>query len=161
VTDSTAHKNDANVDGKAGQPPAEPIPGPLDPLIANLAEIEKYLTNYLVATKDRTLAAARRTLVVAVAAICVAVVVLTLIVTATFLLLHGLANAVAYGTGAAAWVGEVVVGAAIIAGCAIVGFLGARGWLHSASRTVRQKYEQRHLAQRGSNRAERPARAAR
>jgi hypothetical protein len=128
----------------------------LDPLVANLAEIEKYLSNYLIATKDGLQAAARRATIVAAAAIAIGVLVLTLIAAATVLLLHGLASAAAVIAGTHMWVGEIIVGAGAIIGCSLLGVFGTRGWLRSASRTVRRKYEKRHIAQRANVGRERP-----
>jgi membrane protein DedA with SNARE-associated domain len=156
VTDSTAQKSGADDDGRANGKPNEPAPGPLDPLVANLAEIERYLSNYLIATKDGLQAAARRTIIVAAVAISVGVFVLTLIAAATVLFLHGLASAAATAAGTQMWVGEIIVGAGAIVGCILFGFFGTRGWLRSASRTVRRKYEQRHIAQRANLRRDRP-----
>lgn len=156
ATDSTAPKSGVDEDGRANGKASEPAPGPLDPLVANLAEIERYLSNYLIATKDGLQAAARRAIIVAAAAIGVGVFLLTLIAAATVLLLHGLASAAAAIAGTQMWVGEIIVGAGAIVGCTLLGVFGTRSWLRSASRTVRRKYEQRHIAQQANLGRERP-----
>jgi hypothetical protein len=159
VTDSSApHRGESTAASGAHESAPDSPPGPLDPLVANLAEIQEYLANYLSAQKDGLKAAGRRALIVAAGAVGAGVLVLAFIAGAMVLLLVGLAHAVAVAAGGRMWVGEVSVGGGAILIVAVAGFFAARYWLRIASAATKLKYERRHNMQRarfGRDNAER------
>lgn len=149
VTEPFAEKSCESGDAASSTGTANGNPsGALDPLLANLAEIEEYLSNYVAAQKDGLIAAVRRVILVAAAAITLGVIVLAFVGGATVLLLDGLANAVASADGGRIWVGEIVIGSGAILVVAAAGLFGARYWLRLTSRETKRKYEQRHKTQR-------------
>jgi hypothetical protein len=164
---STAATDDRADEPRAaafGSEDSSATPRPLDPLIANLAEVQEYFNNYVSAQKDALIAAGRRALLIAVAAVLALVLAMAAVGAATVLLLEGLAHAIADSAGGRIWIGEIAIGAGLVLVIAAALACVAVFWLRKTTKATKRQYERRHQEQRarfGYDVAERAAQTTR
>lgn len=121
---------------------------PLEPLLAQMAELREFALNYVEARKDKLKASGRR-LAVGLALLCVAgVVAVSLLATSMVLILNGLSQLVGDALGGRSGIGQLVVGSINLLAVLAVGkvLVTVRSW--KAYRETKQKYERRHHTQR-------------
>jgi hypothetical protein len=121
---------------------------PLEPLVANLVEIQEYLSLYITARADLIKASGRRVLVAATIGIAAGALAVTVLVVSAALLLNGCASAIAVIAGGRLWVGQLVVGGGVIIAICGIGAASTYLWLRSVRQATRRKYEHRHQEQR-------------
>ena len=120
---------------------------PLEPLIANLVEIQEYLSLYLAARADLLKVSARRMIVAAAVAFAGGVLLLAIPIIAAVLLLNGCAEAIGTMAGGRLWVGQVVIGGGVILATCGIDAACVLLWFRSARRATKRKYEHQHQVQ--------------
>jgi hypothetical protein len=136
-------------------------PSPLEPLLANLAEIQEYLSLYLAAKADQWKVSLRRLVVAAAVGIGGGALLLTIPIVAAALLLNGCAEAIGVIAGGRSWVGQLVVGGGVILATCGIDAAVVLLWFRSARRTTKRKYEHQHQVQQAKLRRRAPKPAAR
>jgi hypothetical protein len=122
-------------------------PSPLEPLLANLAEVQEYLSLYLAAKADQWKVSIRRLVVAAAVGIGGGALLLTIPLVAAALLLNGCAEAIGVLAGGRSWVGQLVVGGGVILATCGIDAAVVLLWFRSARRTTKRKYEHQHQVQ--------------
>jgi hypothetical protein len=120
---------------------------PLEPLIANLAEVQEYLSLYIAAKADLLKASVRRMVVAAAVGLAGGALLLAIPIVAAVLLLNGCAEAVGVMAGGRSWVGQVVIGGGVILATCGIDAACVLLWFRSARRATQRKYEHQHQVQ--------------
>lgn len=116
---------------------------------ARVAEIREFGTHYLAAKGDALKVSLRRMLVAIVFGVLCLLAVTAVLITSVVMLLSGIASAI----GAAfdppkPWVGQVIIGFAVIAGTIVGLILGLRKLTGTGRLKTVEKYESKHQQQR-------------
>ena len=135
----------------------------LDQLLSQLRELSTYVVHFVSATVDGLRLSMRQIVVRMVLGLLGAITVSSVIVTATVLLLTGMAGGAAVAFDTELWVGQTIVGFLLLVIIAMSVFAGVRlGQRNSRHKKV-QQYAERQFQQRatfGRNAADRAADSA-
>ena len=138
---SAPHATDDFEQGEAAEPDA------LKLLVKQLHELGEYVLYYLTAKTDSAKLSVRNTVLWISFAALGFVIVAGLIITATWLLLNGIAEGVSVFFGGRLWAGNIVTGILLLAGLGFAMYCTvAKHRITSRERVVR-KYEQRQARQ--------------
>ncbi len=138
----------ANPSGPRPQADAEKAgPDAFKEAFGRLAEAREYVAYLATAELDRFKLKVRRALMWTAAGIVALVLLLTVLVSAAFLLLAGVAAAIGNLLGHL-WIGNVIVGGGILL-LAVAGiWLGLNRWQASAFKSIKKRYEDRKRRER-------------
>jgi hypothetical protein len=132
----------------------------LDQLLTQAAELYTYTMHFVTAKADGIKLSVRQIVVWTVLGIVMVIAAISVIVTATVLLLTGLAGALAVAFDSELWLGKVVVGFLLLVIIAVGTLIGARMQQRKFRHKKVQQYAERQFQQRatfGRNVADRAA----
>jgi hypothetical protein len=137
-------------------PPNEPTGRPNEPTgpdafneaVRQVAEAREDFVYLLGVEFDRLKLKFRRFVIVAAVAIAALIVLLAVLVSATALLLWGLADLIGGAFGGRTWVGALIVGGGILLLAVGGTYGGIWGWNRAAFRAAKRRYEARKRKQR-------------
>jgi hypothetical protein len=128
---------------------AEPTgPDALNEAMRRVAEAREYFVYLLAVELDRLKLRFRRILIWAAVGIAALFVLLAVLVSATALLLWGLADLIGSAFGGRTWVGALIIGGGILLAACGGMYGGIWGWNRSAFQAARKRYEARKQRQR-------------
>lgn len=119
----------------------------VDAILRDAKEIAELVRHYLTARKDSVVLRARAFLLWTIAGFAVAAIVLVALLTATVILIVGLADGLGSAFGQV-WLGRIIVGGALLAGTAIVASLLVLLRIRSSHKQTVSTYASRHHHQR-------------
>jgi hypothetical protein len=129
--------------------PEEDIPpDPLPPIMAHLAELREYFSHYVSITRDQFKLSLRNLVLYASLGLLGAVAGTAMLVTAAVLLLQGCVNGLEVLLGGRLWAAQLIVGAIVLTAAGIAAWRFAVGFTESTRKSMVDKYDERHLAQR-------------
>jgi hypothetical protein len=130
-------------------PPNEPTgPDAFNEAVRRVAEAREDFVYLLAVEFDRLKLKLRRFAILAAVAIAAIIVVLAVLVSATALLLWGLADLIGGAFGGRTWVGALIVGGGILLLAVGGTYGGIWGWNRAAFRAAKRRYEARKRRQR-------------
>jgi hypothetical protein len=115
--------------------------------VTRVAEAREYFGHLLAAEVDRFKLKVRRILLWTAAGVVALVLLLTVLVSAAFLLLSGIAAAIGNLLGHL-WIGDVIIGGGILLLAAGGAWFGLNRWRAAAFKAVKQWFEARKRRQR-------------
>jgi len=133
--------------------PGEPEPSPeeaLHRLLQQVTVLQAYFMHFVSAKVDRSLLSARQLALGAILGVVGLIALAGLMVTATVLLLVGVATGLALLFNGWLWLGQVVVGGGILFLLALTIRMGLRTWQSRWCRQKVQQYDERQLQQRAA-----------
>lgn len=136
-----------NGHGPTPSPEAHGLKDAFASAVGHLGEMREYASYYATVQADAVKAKVRTIGVYTVLGILGGVVGATMLVVAAARFVGGLAGAVGHWTGYA-WLGDLIVGFALLALVGVGTWLGLRVMQSTFKRKLMEKYEQRHQAQR-------------
>lgn len=116
---------------------------PLQPVIANLAELRESLLHYFEARKDKTKGTIRRLVTIFLILLSVGITWMTALVAATILLVSGMAEAVGIALGDRPWAGDLAVGVGFVLTTVLMAMVLSTWLSRSARERAIRKYELR------------------
>ena len=122
----------------------------LEQLLSQVRELSTYAVHFLSATVDGVQLSIRHIVVRIVLGLLGAITVSSVLVTATVLLLTGIAGGVAVAFDAELWVGKTIVGFLLLLIIAMSVFVGVRLGQRNARHKKVQQYAERQLQQRAT-----------
>lgn len=131
-------------------PPSQDATGPdaLQEALERVAEARENLVYLAAVELDRVKLKFRRLIIWAVVAVAALIVLLAILVSATALLLFGLADLIGAACGGRTWLGALIVGGGILLLVAGGVYGGAAGWNRSAFNAAKRRYQERKRRQR-------------
>lgn len=130
-------------------PPNEPTgPDAFNEAVRRVAEAREDFVYLLAVEIDRLKLKFRRFVILAAVAIAALIVLLAVLVSATALLLWGLADLIGGAFGGRTWVGALIVGGGILLLAVGGTYGGIWGWNRAAFRAAKRRYEARKQTQR-------------
>jgi hypothetical protein len=140
--------SDAECDAQSS-PANEPTgPDAFNEAVRRVAEAREDFVYLLAVEFDRIKLKFRRFVIVAAVAIAALIVLLAVLVSATALLLWGLADLIGGAFGGRTWVGALIVGGGILLLAVGGTYGGIWGWNRAAFRAAKRRYEARKQRQR-------------
>lgn len=146
-----------NEPGAGTRQPADP----LAPIVVHLTELVEFLKYYLATRLDKWRMGFRAALYYSFLGVALAIVAATTLVAATIFVLRGASAAVAISIGQQNWLGEMVIGGAILGLACSGGWFWARWRIAADLRTIIERYERQKQSERedlGTDVSERAAR---
>lgn len=140
--DSSAQGTDQDRSGTNGH-----APHPLDPLLRHLAELREYAATYSQVKADRWKLSARQAAIRAVLGSVAAVAGIGFVVTASVMVLNGIAGGLAELMGDRWWAGQLVTGLLLFIALGLAAWLGVRSITKSSRQRTVERYEQRYREQ--------------
>ncbi len=119
-------------------------------LLEQVAALQSYFTHFVSATVDRGLLSAQQLALWAILGMIGLIALAGLVVTATILLLVGMATGLALFCNGRLWLGQAVVGGGILVLLALTFRLGLRTWQHRWYQQKVQQYDERQRQQRAA-----------
>lgn len=148
--DSQSFPPNNDLDPPVSPPPEDAATGPdaINEAMRRVAEAREYAVHLLSVELDRLKLKFRKLLIWAIVGIAALFVLVSILVSATALLLWGLADLIGSAFGGRSWVGALIIGGGILllAGGGIYG--GIWSWNRSAFQAAKQRYEARKRQQR-------------
>lgn len=143
---SSSSRIDWGEDG--GKRPENPAAAAAHGVSLFLAEIKSYAGYYLSAKVDGVKATAKRIVAYAVLGAVAAIVGAGVLLSAAFMLIAGLADAISALLGHRAWAGELIVGVVILAGVFGAVWFMLKRFTESSRKQTERKYEGKRIQQR-------------
>jgi hypothetical protein len=133
----------------------------LAPILAHLTELGEFLRYYLATRLDKWRVGVRTAVFYSFVGVVAAIVAATSLAVATILVLHGASAAVGELCGKQFWLGEIIVGGALLGMALSGGWLWARRRAAADLQRIIDRYERQRQSERedlGTDVAERAAR---
>jgi hypothetical protein len=119
-------------------------PHPLEPLLANLTELQTHVNHYVQATADGLRLTARQLALKAALGVLGLVVGVAMLVTAAVLALQGAAGGIAAALGGRIWAGQLITGLTLLLLVAVAAWWLTSSMTKSSRRKTLEKYERQH-----------------
>jgi len=123
-------------------------PDPIPPIMAHLAELREYLSHYVGVTRDQFKLSLRNLVLYVLLGLLGAVAGIAILVTAAVVLLQGCVHGLEALLGGRLWAAQLIVGAVVLTAAGIAAWRFAVRFTESSRKSMVEKYEQRHQAQR-------------
>jgi len=149
---ASAHSNNAAAGERSANasdahaPPKTPAEV-FDDLKLRIAEVREYVAYFVAVKADAIKLVVRTTVVYAAMGIIALLAVVAAVVTAVVMLLTGAAQAIGSALGGRMWLGDLIVGAGLLALLAIGVYIGVSSLTRSSRKNTVNKYESRQRAQ--------------
>lgn len=140
--------NDQPLPDSAADDPSATGPAAAEEAIERMAEARAYAEHLLAAEIARFKLRMRRMVLWAIAGVAAVLLLLTVLVTATALLLWGLASMIGQLLGVGDWLGALITGGGILLLAALGVWLGLWSWTAAAFARTRQSFAGRKELQR-------------
>jgi len=120
---------------------------PLGDVAASWAEVREFLNHFLTVKADQVKLQARQVALWALAGLTGGIAGFAAIIMAVVFLLNGTAVGLSELLGGRIWVGQLIVGSAVLLAIALAGWLGVRKFFQTSHKRMVAKYDRRHSLQ--------------